>query len=309
MLPAVNQVVRDARLAFRGFVRSPGFTATAVLSLALGIGANTALFSVVHALLLQPLPYRDAGRLVMLWNTSPGLNIARDWFSTAQYFDIGRGASTLDDAAIAIGANYNLTDDRGEPERVGCIRVSSNLLPMLGGAPAVGRLFETSEDVPGRSPTGILSFRTWSRRYGRDSSIVGRTIRLDDQAVEIVGVLNETFSLPHEVLPTLGVADEGEIFLPLPLSAAAITDRGHEDYNVVAKLKPGVSTLALQSQLDTITAQLRQQFPQVYPPNGGLRFEAVALLDQVVGDVRRPLWILLDRSPSCCWSPARTSRT
>src|SRR4051812_18997958 len=108
---------------FRGFLRAPVFTAVAVLSLAIGIGANTAIFSVTNALLLRPLPYKDANRLVILWNRSPGLNIAEDWFSTAQYFDIKKGHSGFEDLAIGIGAYQNLTGD-GDPERVGVVRVS-----------------------------------------------------------------------------------------------------------------------------------------------------------------------------------------
>src|SRR5262250_3301023 len=129
----------------RTLLRTPGFAAAAVLSLALGIGVNTAIFSVVNALLLHPLPYPDSGRLVILWNRSPGLNIAEDWFSTAQYFDIRNGHGGFEQLAIAIGANYNLTGG-GDPERVGCIRVSSNLLPMLGARPMAGRLFTAADD-------------------------------------------------------------------------------------------------------------------------------------------------------------------
>src|SRR5215475_10862138 len=139
-------VLRDARLALRSLARDRAFTGASLLSLALGIGATTAIFSVVYALLLQPLPYKDADRLVILWNRSPGLNITQDWFSTAQYFDIKNGHSGFEDVAIAIGANYNLASDGADPERVGCIRVSSNLLPLLGAGVAAGRLFEPEED-------------------------------------------------------------------------------------------------------------------------------------------------------------------
>src|SRR5688572_18576613 len=132
-------VGQDCRYAVRTVLRSPGFTIAAVLSLAVGIGANTAIFSVASALLLRPLPYADADRLVILWNRSPGLGITEDWFSTAQYFDIRDGTSSFEQVAIAIGANYNLTGDGGEPERVGTIRVSSNLLPMLGARAVLGR--------------------------------------------------------------------------------------------------------------------------------------------------------------------------
>src|SRR5437660_3834218 len=146
----MNTLARDFRHAVRMLLKSPGFTLAAILSLAIGIGANTSIFNIINALLLKPLPYTDAERLVILWNRSPGLNITEDWFSTAQYVDIKTGHHGLEQVAIAIGGNYNLTGD-GEPERVGIIRVSSNLLPMLGVQPALGRLFVAGEDAPGRA--------------------------------------------------------------------------------------------------------------------------------------------------------------
>jgi len=124
-------LIQDVRYALRGLAKARGFAVVALLSLAIGIGANTAIFSIVNTLLLRPLPYRDANRLTILWNRSPGLGITEDWFSTAQYFDIKTGHHGFEYVAIAIGGNENLTGD-GEPERVGTIHVSSNLLPMLG---------------------------------------------------------------------------------------------------------------------------------------------------------------------------------
>src|SRR6266446_8453378 len=141
----MNTLPQDTRYALRALVKNLGFTLAAVLSLAIGIGANTSIFSVANALLVRPLPYQDADRLVILWNRSPGLNITEDWFSTAQYFDIKTGHHGLEQVAIAIGGNYNLTS-QGEPERVGTIRVSSNLLPMLGQSAAFGRTFAADED-------------------------------------------------------------------------------------------------------------------------------------------------------------------
>ena len=283
---------QDVRFAIRAFARQPGHSAAAVLSIAIGIGANTAIFSVAHALLIQPLPYRDADRLVILWNRSPGLNIAEDWFSTAQYFDIKTSQSGFEDLAIALGANLTLTGD-GDPERIGAIRVSSNLLPMLGARPLYGRLFEPGEDVPGRGGSAILNHGTWVRRYGSDPSVVGRRLTLNGLPYEVVGVLPEGFSLPREVMPTLGVALDGEIFLPLPLAANAATIRTREDYNILGKLKRGVTPERAQLEMDALTARLRQDVPDAYPPNGGLTFSIVPLVDQVVGDVRRPLAILL----------------
>src|SRR5690242_662153 len=147
-------LIQDLRYACRSFAKSPGFTAAAVLSLAIGIGANTSIFSVANALLLRPLPYPEVNRLVILWNRSPGLNITQDWFSTAQYFDIKSSHSGFEQLAIAIGGSFNLTGS-GDPERVSAIRVSSNLLPLYGATAAQGRLFVAEEDAPGHAPTAI----------------------------------------------------------------------------------------------------------------------------------------------------------
>jgi predicted permease len=288
----MNAFAQDVRYALRAFGRTPGFTAAAVLSLAIGIGANTAIFSVAGALLLRPLPYKDADRLVILWNRSPGLNILQDWFSTAQYFDIRDSHPALEQLAIAIGGNANLTGN-GQPERLGVIRVSSNLPVMLGARPAVGRLFEAAEDTALPAATAVLSYGAWTRRFGGDPRVIGRTLTLDGRNYTIVGVLPRGFSLPREVLPTLGGAEDADVLLPLPLPAAAAQNRGREDYNVIGKLKPGVTVAQAQAAMDTITARLRRDHPDVYPPNGGLTFGIVPLREQVVGDTRRPLLILI----------------
>jgi len=282
----------DVRRALRSLAAAPAFTLAAVLSLAIGIGANTAIFSIVDGLLLRPLPYSDADRLTILWNRSPGLNITEDWFSTAQYFDIRNNHRGFEQLAIAIGGNYNLTGS-GEPDRVGTIRVSSSLLPMLGQRAALGRVFVPDEDQPGRTPTAILSYGTWARRFGSRPAILGTKIVLNGLPYEIVGIMPRSFALPREVMPTLDGAEQAEILLPLPLPSNAAQNRDHEDYNILGKLKPGVSVTQAQAEMDTITAHLRQQFPEVYPPNGGLTFGIVPLLEQVVGNVRRTLYLLL----------------
>jgi predicted permease len=288
----MDTLVRDIGYAARILARSPGFAVAAILSLAIGIGANTSIFSIIDALLLRPLPYQDADRLVNLWNRSPGLNITQDWFSTAQYFDIKAGHRGFEQVAIAIGGNYNLTG-QGEPERVGTIRVSSNLLPMLGQAAALGRTFQTVEDSPGRPATAVLGYGTWLRRFGADPKMIGKSVTLNGVPYEVVGVMPRTFSLPREVLPTLGGAEQADILLPLPMPPSAAHNRDHEDYNIMGKLKPGVTITQAQAEMDTITAQLRHDYPETYPPNGGLTFGIVPLLEQVVGDVRPILFVLL----------------
>ena len=232
----MNTLLKDLRHAFRVLIAARAFTMAALLSLAIGIGANTAIFSIVDGLLLRPLPYADAKRLVILWNSSPGLNITEDWFSTAQYFDIRNGHHGFEQVAIAIGDNYNLTGS-GEPERIGTIRVSSSLLHLLGQRAALGRIFLPEEDRLGRTLTAILSYGTWARRFGSDPRVLGRKIILNGLPYEIVGVMPRSFSLPREVMPTLDGAEQAEILLPLPLPANAAQNRDHEDYNIIGKLK------------------------------------------------------------------------
>ena len=288
----MNTLARDFAYALRMLAKSPGFTLAAILSLAIGIGANTSIFSIVNALLLRPLPYRDADRLVILWNRSPGLNITEDWFSTAQYFDIKTGHHGFEQVAIAIGGNYNLTS-KGEPERVGTIRVSSNLLPMLGQAAALGRVFAPDEDSPDRPATAVLSYGMWLRHFGADPKMIGKSVTLNGVPYEVVGIMPRAFSLPREVLPTLDGAEQADILLPLPMPLGAAQNRDHEDYNIMGKLRPGVSIAQAQAEMDTITARLRHDYPQTYPPNGGLTFGILPLLEQVVGDARPTLFVLL----------------
>jgi predicted permease len=287
----MSATTSDLRGALRAVARNPGVAATAILSVAIGVGANTAIFSVASALLLRPLPYSNADRLVILWNRSPGIGIAEDWFSTAQYFDIKRAHRGFDDVAIAIGANWNLTGD-GEPERIGAIRMSSNLLPMLGVRAVLGTLFGPEDDEPGRVGKVLLAHNTWVRRYGGDRNVVGRVLTLNGQPYEIAGVLPSTFDLPRAVMPTLGGAEHAEVILPLPLDADAARIRNGEDYNLLGKLKPGIDIRTAQAEMDALTARLRREHPDVYPASGGLTFSIVPLQQQVVGDTRRSIVVL-----------------
>ena len=285
-------LARDLRYAFRALAKSPGFTVAAILSLAIGIGANTAIFSITSALLLRSLPYQDSDRLVIMWNTSPGLGITRDWFSTAQYFDIKNNHHGFEQVAIAIGGSYNLTGD-GDPERVGVTRVSHELLPMLGAKAYLGRLFTPEDDKTGSPNVAILTYGMWARRYGSDAKMVGRQIIINSHLYQVVGVLPRTLTLPREVLPTLEGTDQSDVLIPMRYAPNPAEDRGHEDYNIVGKLRPGIPLEQVRAEMDTITARLRQAHPEVYPPNGRLTFMVLPLLEQVVGNVRHTLWLLL----------------
>src|SRR5262244_3111792 len=168
----METLMQDLRYGFRMLISKPGFTIVAVLALALGIGANTVVFSVVNGVLLRPVPFRDSDRLVLLWQRSPGLNITQDWLSPAQYFDIKNGTDVFEQTAIAFVNTLNLTDltQQGDPrpERIGGARVSSSLFPLLGAAPLLGRAFLSEEDQPGSPRTVIISNALWHRRFGAD---------------------------------------------------------------------------------------------------------------------------------------------
>ena len=224
---------------------------------------------------------------MILWNRSPGLGIAEDWFSTAQYFDIKYAHRGFEQVAIAIGANYNLTGGGGPS---GSARSASRrtCCRCWGRGPAAGRLFGPQDDSPGTTGTAVLGHATWMRRYGGDPGVIGRAVVLNGQPYEMVGVLAAGFDLPREVDADLGGAEHAEVVLPL---AARRRSRPHaqpEDYNIVGKLKPGVGRSSRRRRSSTPSRPIAAaSIPAFYPPNGGLTFDVVPLHEQVVGDVRQ----------------------
>ena len=281
----------DLSYGARNLFKHPGFTAVAVLSLAIGIGANSAIFSVTNALLLRPLPYKDAERLVILWSRSPGLNVPQDWFSPGQYLDVRDQNSVFDETAITIGASFNITG-RGSPEHVDGARVSSSFFSLLGATALLGRVFLTDEDVPGKSPVVILSNGFWRRYFGGDEAVIGKTLTLNGNDFTVVGVMPAGFSLSKEVMPAVNGIQNADLLVPLPMSDSARSNRGNEDFNIFAQLKPGISIAQAQSEMDVIAERMKQQYPANYPPEGGLTISVVPLLQQVVGDVSLALKIL-----------------
>src|SRR5215216_42090 len=251
---------QDMCYSIRMLFKNPGFTAVAILSLAIGIGVNSAIFSVTNALLLRPLPYQDADRLAILWNRSPGLNVAQDWFSPGQYLDIKIENHVFDHVAASLGGSFNFTG-QGTPEHIEGARVSSSLFPLLGSEAKLGRVFLPEEDEKGKPLTVILSNGFWQRRFGSDPEVIGKALTLNDKNFTIVGVMPAEFSLNKEVMPTVNGIQKSDVLLPLPMSEADRTDRGHEDYNIFAKLKPGVTTTEAQAEVDTLVEQMKQQYP------------------------------------------------
>jgi predicted permease len=283
---------QDMRYGARMLWKNPGFTLIAMLTLGLGIGANTAIFSIVNGLLLNPLPYRDAGRLAIIWTHSPGANVALDWPSPGQFSALKSENGVFEQLALAQGSNVIITGD-GEPERVGAVRASSAVFTLLGAQAAIGRVFTPEEDTPDKTLTVILSHGFWRRRFGGDPNVLGRTLIINGRSYIIVGVTPPDFSLDHEVMPTVGGVARADIFMPLPLSVDRMNNHGDENYNVLARLKPGATIAQAQTELNLAVRRLEQQVPDRYPPSRRFSFSVRPLLEQAVGDIRLALYVLL----------------
>lgn len=289
--------LQDIRYALRALRKGRAITIVIIASLAIGIGANTAIFSVVNALLLKPLPYPDPDRLAVLWLRSPGINIPQDWPSPGQYVDIQTKNRSFEELSISRGRAGTLLGLE-RPERVEALATSSSLFHLLGASPLHGRLLLPEDDVPGKVPVVVLSHGFWKRLFNSDPGVVGRSLTLNGLAAgggeaknvfTVVGVLGPEFLLNEEVMPTVASIRQMDLFLPLPMGADAVTRRGDENYNVMARLKPGVTFEQAQADIDVIAAEIRDKDKR----DRTFTISVVPLRDQVVGDVRRAMLVLL----------------
>jgi putative ABC transport system permease protein len=287
MLEAIR---RDLRFAARGLWRSPGFTAITVATLALGIGANTAIFSVVNAVLLRPLAYRDPAQLVALRGVVEvrGLNDVRN--SAPEYQDFRSEIPALTEVAAAWPISINLTA-LGDPERIQAAVVSSNYFQVLGTGPALGRDFTADDDQGRIGYVVIISWDLFQQRFGGDRSVIGKTVRLDDDPMTIIGVMPPGFRHPLE-----NGASPMEVWCPVELGNTDpqfIGDRRARVFEVIGRLKPGATVTEAQAQLDALSTRLESRYPDVYPAALGWRAAALPLSERVVGDVRPALLVLL----------------
>jgi putative ABC transport system permease protein len=277
-----DDMFQDLRFGLRMLLKNPGFTLIAVLTLALGIGANTAIFSVVNALMLRPLPYQDPERLVWVEEVSKKTNTSQPAWG-AHFLDWQEHSQTLDGIAVIDGGTQTLTG-AGEPERVASGKISASFLPLLGVQPLPpGRNFSATEDAPGGEGVALLSHGLWQRRYGGDQDIAGKTITLNDANYTVIGVLPADFRFFNHF----------DVWLPLALDAQVELAGPNRSFNsTVARLKPGVSLAQAQAELDTL-----QQRYEMTRPEGSPRIESrtqlVPLQEHLLGDTRRPLLVLL----------------
>jgi putative ABC transport system permease protein len=279
-LNVLADLLQDLRYAARMLWKNPGFTTVAVLALALGIGANTAIFSVVNTVLLRPLPYKAPEQLVMVWEDATSHGYPRDTPAVANYVDWRDQNSLFSGMAAISDSNFNFTG-AGDPERLKGRRVSANLFPLLGVEPQLGRVFTAAEDQPGTQRVAVLSHRLWQRRFGGDPSIIGKTLTLNDESYTVVGVMPARFQFP---------ANDDELWVPISFTAQEVANRNRHYLEVLGRLKPGVTLEQAQAEMTTIGARLQQQHPQ---SNTDLGVAVTSLQERLVGDIKPALLILL----------------
>ena len=269
----------DIRYALRNLLRRPAFTIIAVVTLALGIGANTAIFSAINALLLKPLPWPELDRVVAIWDKSPSRGYEHNEVTMANYLDWQAQSQSFEQLALYNWWNVNLSGG-DVPERVQGFTVTANYLDTLGVKPIIGRNFSPEENQPGKNKVAIISYNLWQKRFGGDPNILNKTITTNGFAIEIVGVLPEHFNYPKG----------GEIYAPLELTQRVVQNRRLHTYYVVGRLKPGVSIKSAQSDIDNITARLEQQYPD---NNKGWGATVIPIVADTVRAYDTVLWVVM----------------
>jgi len=271
----------DLKHGCRVLLKARGFALSAIIVLALGIGANTAIFGIVNGVLLRPLPFAEPDRLVQLWHTPPQKQfpgVPRFALSAANYLDWQAQNTVFSSSAVYRFWRFRLTGN-GEPQMVRAARVEPTFFSLLGTRPLLGREIGASDDVSGGQHVAVLSYQLWNSQFGGDQQVVGKSIHLDGDAYTVIGVMPPSFDKPESAL----------LWVPLVWTAQERAVRGEHSMAAVARLKPGVTVQQAQAQLDGIAARLAEQYPA---DSAGWGAAVVPLREETVGDVRRPLLML-----------------
>ena len=285
--------MHDLRYALRSLFQQPGFAAVVVITLALGIGASTAIFSVVNAVLLRPLPFPNSDRLQVVWGNYRGLNIERLPAKAAEFYDYSQQRQVFDSVAGYTNHSFNVSSG-SEPERVRGAYVTANLFPMLEANPAAGRVFTAGDQTSGRDRVVILSDGFWQRRFAGDRGIIDQSITLDNESYTVIGVMPAAFQFPH---PSFAWGEPADVWVPLTYTQEQVaTRRGPYFLNVLGRLAPGVTLAQARSHMNALAQQFERELPGYRGPNGqdgGWRITVTPLQEEIVGASRRPLLVLL----------------
>ncbi len=275
----MNTLLQDLRYGMRMLMKRPGFTAIAVLTLALGIGANTAIFSVVNAVLLHPLPYKDADRLAMVWETTHQREADISPMPPADFVDFRDQSSVFEQMAYSRDGQFIHTG-MGEPETIIGYRFSANFFDVLGAAPLLGRTFTEEEDRPGANKVAVISHKLWQRRFGGSPDVIGQSFTFNGAPYTIIGVMPPGFQHPQL----------SEMWTPIALAPADMTNRARSVLRVVARLKPGVTIKQAEAELAAIARSLEERYPE---SNSGKSVKLESLRDSYTGDIQLPLKVLM----------------
>ena len=275
----MDSVIKDLKFALRSLVKRPGFTAVAVITLALGIGGSTAIFTVVDAALLRGLPYKSPDRLVHLWEKTPQDTFSKREFSYPDYQDYQKNNS-FEGLAAYTGGRVVLSGD-GEPESVGGPRVNADFFRVLGVEPILGRTFQAGEDQQGGPRVVVLTYGLWQRRFGGDTGVIGRGLTINGQGYEIIGVLPSTFQFALR---------NSDLFIPYQPTQNQLTRRFMHGTNLIGRLKPGVDAAQAQADLSIIASRIEQEHNQSH---AGTTVRIIPLQEEIVGNVRPILLVLL----------------
>ena len=285
----METLFQDIRYGLRMLVEKPTFTIVAVLTLALGVGANTAIFSIVNAVLLRSLPFPDPDRLVRIYFNNPGVGLRGVRFSVPEFDDLRTQTDVFEDVSVIVSGPTNLTGAE-QPEHLEMVEVSPNYFSMLGATPELGRLFGHQDFALGFAPVVVISDALWRRSYGADPGVLGRSLRLDNDLYTIVGVLSPGFRHPGPTIPAVEVwitcGFSGDPY-PAPARGLRILP------GAIGRLKPGLTLAQAQARLDALTANLRREFANDYPPQAKWTIEIVPLQQSLVGKVRPMLVVLM----------------
>jgi predicted permease len=281
--------MQDLQLALRTLRRTPGFALIAVLTLAIGVGANTAIFSLVNAVLLHPLPYQDPGRLVTISVDQPGLGLRDVPFSFPEFDDLRTRANVFEEVSVRFPASVNVTGAK-EPERLELLGVSPNYFSMLGVRAQVGRVFGPQDEAHGFAQAVVISDGLWRRAYGGDPRVLGRSLRLDNDLYTIVGVVSPDFRHPGRT-----VAQDVDVWGTAGFSADPFSPARNirQLPGAMGRLRPGLSLSQAQARLDTFATGVRHDFPSEYPSQARWSVRVHPLQDALVGDVRPMLLVLM----------------
>ncbi len=283
----MNTFWQDVRYAIRGLVRNPGFTLVTVVTLALGIGANSAIFSVVNTVLLKPLPYRDPSGLVKVWTRFTGIGLPNDqnWFSPPEFRDLSEQNRSFSAVSVLSPGTFNLGLSGGNPQSVTGAAVSPALFTILGINPRLGRPFLPEEAQQGRDRVVVLSYGLWQRAFGADPQIVGREVIVDGRSCQIVGVMPKGFDYPSP----------SELWMPQVFVPADFVpdNRGNHGYEVLARLQPGVSLAQARQDMAALSRSIIEQNRQYPYQRFGFALILHPLLEETVGDVKTSLWVLM----------------